>query len=312
MSTEQVAPPAFPEPAPVRPPQWRGAFASVGIGIAGALLGLLPWIITGMRLPLQNLWAFETLPGQMPVAFLPFSQYTVTTVIGMLVVGAAAAGLAVRALAARLPSRGPIAAAVGLAAVQVIAIVQTAQTVDRGLEPSGEGAFYLVACIAVSVFGVVVGLVAFGIIARAPRAGAVVGLVLGALAVDWWIGAFFPPVGIVPVTVAYGGVLSVLRWVSPVLVGLAIAWGGIRTPGRIVAAVVSLVLLWVVPPLATAVTSAVSSRIMLRYPLEMLDYGWGVFRMALLMPELALPPLVVAVLVAAAGIGGRALVARRG
>jgi hypothetical protein len=135
--------------------------------------------------------------------------------------------------------------------------------------------------------------------------------VVGALAADWWIHAFFPPVGIVPVTVDYSAALQVLRWVPPVLVGAAIAWGGVRTTGRIIAAVVGILLLWVVPPLATAVTSAVGTRVMLPYPLEMLDYGWGVFRMALLMPELALPPVVVAVVVAGLGVGLREVVSRR-
>jgi hypothetical protein len=74
---------------------------------------------------------------------------------------------------------------------------------------------------------------------------------------------------------------------------------------------VSLLLLWLVPALATAVSSAVGSRALLRAPLEMLDYGWGVLRSALFMPELALPPLVVAVVVAAAGIGLREVLARR-
>ncbi|HET8895686.1 MAG TPA: hypothetical protein VFN04_00330 [Protaetiibacter sp.] len=301
MTLEPPAPPtAFsePEPEPRRPPQWRGAFASLGIGVGAALLGLLPWIITGMRLPLQNLWAFDTLPGDMPIAFLPFSQYTVTTVMGMLVVGWVAAGIATRALAARLPSAAPFSVAAGLLLVQIVAIAQAAQALDWGLRPISEASFYLVACVAVAF-----GLIAFVLVSRAPRAGAVIGLVLGALAADWWIHAFFPPVGIVPIGADYTAALTVLRWVPPVLVGAAIAWGGVRTTGRIIAAVVGILLLWVVPPLATAVTSAVGSRVLLSSAPDMLDYGWGVFRMALLMPELALPPVIVAVVVAALGIG---------
>ena len=73
----------------------------------------------------------------------------------------------------------------------------------------------------------------------------------------------------------------------------------------------SLLLLWVVPAFATAVSAAVGSRILLPYPLEMLDYGWAVFTSALLMPELVVPPLVVATVTAAAGIAARELLARR-
>ncbi|MGN6273815.1 MAG: hypothetical protein ACTHMQ_12095 [Protaetiibacter sp.] len=313
MSIETPAPPApFSEPEVGRPLQWHGAFVSLAIGLGSAILGLLPWILTGMRLPLQNLWAFDAGPDDMPIAFLPFGQYTVTTVIGILVVGGVIAGIVARAAVARLPSRAPFSIAAGLLLVQIVAIAQTTQAVERGLPPTAESSFYLVACVAVAVAGVVFGLIAFALVCRAPRAGAVIGLVLGALAADWWIHAFFPPAGIVPVTVDYGAALAALRFVPPLLVGAAIAWGGVRTTGRAIAAAVGIALLWVVPPLATAVTSAVGSRVMLPYPLEMLDYGWGVFRMALLMPELAVPPIVVALVVAAAGIGLRVVLARRG
>ena len=95
------------------------------------------------------------------------------------------------------------------------------------------------------------------------------------------------------------------------LVGAAIAWGGIRTAGRIAAAAVSLLLLWIVPALVTGVQSAVGSRALLRSPLDLLDYGWVVFTSALTMPELVLPRIVVAVVVAAAGIGLGEVFARR-
>lgn len=58
-----------------RPPSARGltAVAWLLVGALVAVVGLLPWIVTGMRLPLQNRWAAETLPGDMPVALLPFN-----------------------------------------------------------------------------------------------------------------------------------------------------------------------------------------------------------------------------------------------
>lgn len=293
------------------PPQWRGAFASLGIGLAAAVLGLLPWILTGMRLPLQNLWVVTVPPEQMPIAWLPLSQYTATIVLGMLVLGGAVAGLAARALAARLPARAPLSIAAGLLLVQIVAVAQSAQVLESGLRVGDEAAFYLLACIAVAVTGVLGGVLAFALVARAPRAGAVIGLVIGALATGWWLGALLPPFGVLSTEVAYGPLPGILRWVPAVLVGAAIAWGGVRTTGRVVAAVVGILLLWVVPALATGVTSAVGSRILLRDLPELFDYGWGVFRMALLMPELAAPPLIVALAVAAMGIVARELLARR-
>jgi hypothetical protein len=60
----------------------------LGIGAASAVVGLLPWIITGMRLPLQNLWGTNTLPEAMPIGLLPFNQYAIPLIAGILVVGA--------------------------------------------------------------------------------------------------------------------------------------------------------------------------------------------------------------------------------
>lgn len=310
-STEQSVPPPVPRPVDApQPANWRGAVASLGIGLGGAIIGLLPWIVTGMRLPLQNLWARNVLPDEMPVAWLPLSQYSVSLLIGLMVVGAAAAGIAARALRGRLPSRAPLSIVAGVLFVQVVATAQSVSALAAGLQSSEAATAYLAACIALVIFAIVCGLVVLGLIARGPRPGAVIALTLAAIASGWWLTGFIAPVASAGGELTYA-LLDVVRWVPPVLVGAAIAWGGIRTPGRIVAAVVSLLLLWIVPALATAVTSAVGSRILLPYPLEMLDYGWGVFTMAVLMPELVVPPLVVAIVVAAAGLGVRALLARR-
>lgn len=311
MNLETPAPPAWSEPEAPRPPQWRGAFASLGIGLAAALLGLLPWILTGMRLPLQAMWAFDAAAReQMPIAFLPLGNTTVTAVLGMLVVGWVGAAIAARALGTRLPSRAPFSIAAGLLLVQVVALAQSAQALDAGL-PSGDRAvFYLVACVAVAVAGILIGLVAFGLVARAPRGGAMLGLVVGALALDGWFGAFFTPRGALPIEL-YSAVHPVLRWLPAILVGAAIAWAGLGTVRRIIAAVVSLLLLWVVPAFATAVTSAVGSRVLLRDPSGLVDQFTGVLRSAISMPGLVVPPLVVALAVAAAGLVLRRLLAQR-
>jgi len=73
-------------------------------GIAAAALGLLPWLVTGLTLPLQNLWNVDTLPADMPRTLLPFSQYAVTLIVGLIVVGSAIAGGIARARGER-PSR---------------------------------------------------------------------------------------------------------------------------------------------------------------------------------------------------------------
>lgn len=302
---------AWPETEPpARPdPRWGGALASLGIGLGSGLLGLLPWILTGMRLPLQNLWAVDALPDQMPVAWLPLSQYAVSYVLGLLVVGSAVAGIAARALRERLPRAAPFSIAAGLLFVQVVAAAQAVNVLAAGLRDGSEASFYLAACVGVVAFGIAGGLLVFGLVARAPRAGAVVALTLAAIATGWWISGTLAQFGVTS-SLIYD-LAPLVTWTPPVLVGAAIAWGGIRTPGRIVAAVASLVLLWLVPAITTAVTSAVGSRALLREPGELLDYAANVFRMAVTMPEIVLPPLVVAVVVAALGIGVQAVVSRR-
>ena len=310
MSLETSAPVAFSEPEPARPPQWRGAFASLGIGLGAALLGLLPWLLSGMRLPLQPMWVFDALPEQMPIAFLPLGNTTTTNVAGLLVVAGAAAGLAARSLAAHLPSRAPFSIAAGLLFVQVVAVAQSAQALQRGLPADERASFYLVACVSVAVVSVVVGLVVFVLVARGHHAGAVLGLVAGALALAWWFDGFFWPNGVLPIEL-HSAFHSVLRWVPPVLVGASIAWAGVRTVGRIVAAVVSLLLLWLVPAVATAVTSAVGSSMLLHFPSELLDQAVRVFAAAAFMPSIVVPPLVVAVVVGAVGISVRRFAATR-
>src|SRR6185437_8146678 len=76
-----------------------GAWASLGIGAAAALAGLLPWLVHGMQLPLQNLG--ERMTGPADIVLLPFSQYALTLIAALLVVGAAAAGIASRSVRLR-------------------------------------------------------------------------------------------------------------------------------------------------------------------------------------------------------------------
>lgn len=296
-------------PADARAP--LAAWLCVLLGVAAAVVGLLPWLVTGMRLPLQNLWAFETAPERMPIVLLPFSQYALTTIVGVIVTGSAVAGVVARALRRRMPRRGFAGMFVGTLAVQAVALVQTAVTVQRGLQGRAESAVYLAGLVALTVFSILVGALVLWLIARAPRAGALIGLAFGSIAVGFWASALLRPV-LGSGTVEAIWLSSALRWLPAVLVGAAIAWCGVSTVGRAIAAIAALLLLWLAPALATAVTSAVGSRVLAAYPAEMLDYGLGVFAMASTIPELVLPPLVVAIVVAGIGLVARAVLPRPG
>jgi hypothetical protein len=108
-----------------------------------------------------------------------------------------------------------------------------------------------------------------------------------------------------------GGLAAGLtRWVPAVLIGVAIAWCGVGTVGRIVAAVVGLVLLWIVPVAITAVNAAVGTRVLASRPDEMIAYGADVFRMAAGTAGESIPPLILGLVLAAVGLVLRRPIAR--
>ncbi|WP_146185003.1 hypothetical protein [Agromyces badenianii] len=279
------------------------------IGVGSAALGLLPWLITGMRLPLQNLWASETLPDDMPLVLLPFSQYSLSLIASLVIIGAAIAGLVGRATRAWTHRGGFALLLAGVLLVDAVAIGQTATAVGGGLRDDDWSVLYLWAVVAVAILAVIVGVGVLWLIARAPRAGAVIGFTIAAILSAGWLHALLSPQG-----PAFAGepawLWAAVRWVPAVLVGAAIAWGGIDTVGRIVAAIASLVMLWVGPTLITAVSAAAGTRVLAKYPGEMVDYGVGVFRMALTDPGLVVAPLVMAIVVAAIGLVARTLIGR--
>jgi hypothetical protein len=281
-------------------PSWAAPLVAVGAVIAG----LLPWLITGLRLPLQNLWAMATEPEDMPLVLLPFSQYSLALIFAVLVVGSAAAGIAARVLRSRLGRRGFALLLCTVPLLQAIAIVQAALVVHSGLQERTESVFYLAALVGVSVLSLLIGVLAQVLIAMAPRAGALIGLSLGAVAASSWIGGFFQPFmlsgpdWLLPV-------VGLIQWVTPVLTGIAIAWAGINTAGRAVAAILSVALAWVAPAAMTGIGSAAGSRVLARDPGAMIEYAFQVFGMAAFMPELALRPIVATILVAAIGLALR-------
>ncbi|WP_344065172.1 hypothetical protein [Microbacterium pumilum] len=280
------------------------------LGVAAALVGLLPWLATGMRLPIQNLWAVETSPEAMPFVLLPFSQYSLSHVFGLIVTGSAAAGIVARAARPRLPRGGFALQFAGVLVVQIAATVQTAVVVRSGLQERPESTLYLAVLVTLCILSILVGAGALALIARAPRAGALIGLTIGAIAVSEWIGVTLRPLTMMSVEWAYN-VVGLFQWVTPVLVGIAIAWAGINTIGKIVGALASLVLIWVAPALMTGVGSAAGSYVLAHDPPAMIEYGLQVFQMALFIPELALRPIIAAVVVATIGFVVRWVLGRR-
>jgi hypothetical protein len=283
-----------------------------GAGVGSAVVGLLPWIVTGMRLPLQNTWATPTTdPSDMPIALLPFSQYAVTTIAAVLLVGGAVTGIVVRVLRGRgvLGRSGSLAALGGLVGLQVVAVVETAVVTGAGMRMDGTpgtggeisaSQLYVVALTVGSLVCVAVAAVTAALVARAAPAGALVALALAAVALGVWADALVVP----PVEAVGEGaapVLAVLRWLPAVAVGAAIAWTGLRTIGQGIGAVVALGILWTGAALVTAVSYALGSRVLLPYPVEMVSAGATVFVMAMGPAGATLLPVVVAVVIGVVG-----------
>ena len=286
-------------------PTWAALLA----GAVAAVVGLAPWLIGGARLPVQNLWE-GGIPAEAPVVLLPFSQYMVTSIFALLVVAGALAGVAARALVSRGGGRAPaLWMGGGLLAVQVLAVVQTVAVVGAGLQDRQDSTVYLagigggvVACLLISAG-------AFLLIALAPRAGALFGLSTGAIAVGLWLPiAIVDPIGSTSVQM---WLLRAFTYVMPILVGAAIVWTGVRTVGRVVSALVSLALVWLAPPLTTAVSSALGTRILARDLAGMLEYGAGIFGQYATDATLVREPVALAVAVAVVGLVVREVLGRR-
>jgi len=272
------------------------------IGVAAAVIGLIPWLVTGMRLPLQNLWAEATLPGDMPLALLPLNQYAVTLLFGLLVCGYGVVGLVGRCMRRTAPQHAVAAMGIGVLIVHAAATFQTTVTVADGLLPSAISAIYLTAMLAVIVASIAVGLLVLRLIGSAAVSGAVVGLTIAAVAVGYWITAFVNVVGLIDSWTPEATAFFVAgAWVPPVLTGLAIAWAGIGPRSRTAGGVISLIVLWTLPAFLTAVQSVAGSRALLHQPSELPGYAWRVFAGQLIDVRTAGFSLSVAVVIGVSG-----------
>jgi hypothetical protein len=282
------------------------SWAFLLLGAGSAIVALVPWLITGPRLPLQQLWSQQTLPDDMPIALLPFHMYFALTVAALIVIGSTIAGLIGRNVAARHPRPALGALVGGVVGVQVIATAQSSIVLLSGLQDGRTSLLYLALLVGGTIAAILLGLGMLLLIARGPKAGALLALSIAAIAFTTWLNALFFPIGGYREWGALSDVLtSATRYAPAVIIGVGIAWCGIKSAGRVAAAIVSLIVLWLGPTLVTAASAAIGTRVLAPYPGEMLDYGLGVFRMAIGMPELWLPPVLLAASIALIGLVGQ-------
>lgn len=281
----------------------------LAIGVACAVGGMFPWLITGMRLPLQNLWATQSLPDEMPYVLLPFNQYKIFLLASIMILGSTTAGLLARGLHDRIGRWGLPALVAGILIVQVGAVVQTTLVVSRGLQERPEATFYLSMLVIGSVLAIALGLTIFWLLVKASTAGVVVAAALAAVFTTPWLAALLAPMGF-PTNPVIDQLLGYVRFVPAVLIGMAIAWGGVRTVGRVFAAITALGLLWLGPAFMAGLNTVAGTRALARFPAELLDLGKNSFILAATRPVLVVPPLLLAVLVATVGIIAQRLVSK--
>ena len=246
------------------------------VGVVAVVIGLLPWLVTGARLPLQNLWATQTLPEDMPLVLLPLSQYFVTVVIGLLVVGSGAA-----ALGSRLLGTSRHRTALVLVVCHLAVVAQSFVTLARGHDLTSSVSLVYVAAVAgLCCCGLLLSLVTFWTASGPGVNTRSIGLTLVALALAPWLTQW---------GTALFGVLTpgwlcwVVAGIPVLLVGVIVGTGG-RVRHCRVAWVVAVVLVALGPTLQL-VSRVGAERTMVRRPLvESLDLAVdGLFR-ALLSP----------------------------
>lgn len=266
-----------PLPAPT-----RSRLLSFGIGVAGGILGIVPWLAGGGILPLQNLWATQTMPEDMPFSLLPLSQYSVTTVFALVLLGGVFAGVAVHVLAHRRPvAAWP--ASVGVLLVQATAVAQSFAVLAEGLALGGGGdrraLLYFAGMLAGTLVAVLSAQLGFWMTSRRSAGVAALGVALAAVPFASWVarlvvsftGEAFPPPFLSPL----------VQWLPAVVVGIALVWCGVRPASRLVVWVVALLSLWLVPALFTALQYGLGMRVLDGDVAEMLRASAEVFPLAL-------------------------------
>ena len=282
----------------------RANFIALGVGAVAAAVGLLPWLTSGMRLPAQNLWASQDLPGDMPFALLPFSQYYFLVLFGMIVLPGGIIGVVMRRYRRDEPEARrftPLLAAVALMAIQITALIQAARVTAAGLRHIPAAQTYTGAIDAAIVACIVIGVAIALVIALGTPGLATVAAAGAAVALGYWIAAF-------PLT-DFTTFLKVQRlarafsttgeWAPGVATGIALAWYGWRPGKRFIGTWAgTLAVLWVGKAIVDGLFGMVSNRVDLGSFNRMAENGFQVFKLSL---KSGLIALAVAAAIGAAG-----------
>lgn len=281
----------------------RGPVWLVLLGLAFGLVGLLPWFVQGAQLPLQNLWADQSIVNDMPLVMLPFSQYYVGFLAGVMAIPWLLVGFVARgSLLAGTPRR-LLMLSIGVGAVQLLALAQTFSVVVAGLGFEGRrGTFallYLVGMVGGCLVASGVGAVVFLLLARAPRSDAVLGLAMAAVIVAPWARELLSAGMFAAVYWDWGHRLG--GWVAAAFLGLMIGWNGVWPLRRLLTSGAALAIWWIGRAVLWGLQIMVGSRSALGRPADMARTFTNAFTMTL--QQVDPSSIVVAVLAAVVTLG---------
>jgi hypothetical protein len=285
--------------APAHAPQQSNRLAGFALGVVAVAAGITPWIAGGGILPVQNLWRTEVQRYQMPFSLLPVSQYYATSMFVLIVMGGVFAGLA-RHFIAQTWAAWPIS--LGVLVGHFAAVGQSFVADARGLNLDDSRAWvYLIGLLGGAIVAIGIAQIGFWLIARPSSAPASLGIALAAVPFTAWIAQWVSLFGGMSGYPAF--ISDVLRWMPAVIVGLALAWCGVRPASRLVVWLLSLSALWLTPAMFAAIQYALGSRVLQGDLSQMADAGTQVLPLAL---SVGWMPVVVAL---AIGVTGTVLVA---
>lgn len=227
----------------------RPRILSFAIGLAGGILGLLPWLV--------GAW---TLPDEVPFVVLPISQKQSILLFSLVVLGGVFAGLAVHFLGRRRMTAGwPAALGVALVHLAAVALSFSALADLLRLGSDEKDMIYFAGMLAGTLTAVLTAQLGFHM-TSSPSPGVVsVGVALAAVPFATWVGRCF---------VAFAGegsppeyLPALVHWLPAVLVGAVLVWCGVRPVWRrVVAWVMSLLALWLVSTLFMVIEFAFEMR----------------------------------------------------
>ncbi|MBB5598763.1 hypothetical protein [Neomicrococcus lactis] len=283
------------------------------IGLIGVAIALTPHLLSGGLMPLQNMWIRETLPENMPFSLLPLNQYYLLRLVGVLAFAGTFAGCVSHFIFPVRRRSVALGAVLGVALGLVVALAQSFWVLAQGLSIAVSASSIAV----IYFWGLLTGMICFSILALVATYVFAIGSptpsaiwwALVAAPLTSWVTSWATIAGPIPGDSTWLGYIS--RFLPAIIVGLALAWYGVRPAARLLVWILDLALLFFIPITATAVQSAVGMRVLQGQVSEMLQYGIEVFRAQLTPNSPQLWVLGVALIIAIVGTVVRVRGSRR-